>query len=295
MTISSAEVNGQFNYRMFETDVTAEQTAQFQGFVPKKIFFITMPGVDGVTIPQDASVTYFFTYCAELTDCNTDSFNFFRNPQQGGLVVSGSPAVCPAVQYTDSWTRDSSNPNILTVTLTQTGPAGSVIGWVDVHVSINTALLDDGKGAYSPQYNYRMTKINDTAFSYTFPGIDGVGVPTTSYVDYFYTYRSAANGVMTDCNTEKATFGATDAIVQVTQQKRSFADANANSNAQSGAASANSNPAPAGNANSNSNSQSQSQTAQGGNVVINGAAAKSASSAFFVAMAGVVAAMAMAA
>ena len=229
VTIASSTVNGQFNYRMFSSPVPADSTSQFtSGAIPTDVYFITMPGVDGVTIPNDATVTYFFTYCAENVDCNSQNFNFNRNPENGGAVV-GSPSasssmvggVCPAVTYVPSFERDADNANILTVNFTVTS-MDSMVEWVDLHVTINTALLSDGMGAYSPSYNYRMNQFNATVFTYTFPGIDGVSIPSTSYLDYFFTYcaMDSATNTKTDCNTEPGTFGASQAIGTIVTENK---------------------------------------------------------------------------
>jgi len=141
---------------------------------------------------------------------------FFRQPQSGGSVISGSSSslACPAVTYIPSFEREADNPNILTVNFTVTSE-GSMVSWVDFHITINSALLSDGKGAYSPSYNYRMQQVNSTVFTYTFPGADGVSIPSTSYIDYFFTYcamSSSDSSVQTDCNTEPGTFGASLAV-----------------------------------------------------------------------------------
>ena len=265
VTIQSSTVNGQFNYRMFESTIPADQQAQFTGFVPTQLFFLTMPGADGVTIPQDATVSYSFTYCSDFLDCNSPSYNFFRNPQQGGDVVgSGSAAsgACPAVTYVPSFERDAANPNILTVNFTVT--SNQMVQWVDLHVTINTALLSDGKGAYSPSFNYRMTQVSSSVFSYTFPGIDGVSVPSTSYLDYFFTYCSMVDEVQTDCNTEPGTFGASEAIgLVVTENKL---DISRNNGTSSSPITITSNP------NSNSNQNSAMTKSVGSAFVITAAA-----------------------
>jgi len=199
ISITSSTVNGQFNYRLTETDSTH--------------FTISLPTTDLVTVPQDAAVTYFFTYCSANqggahTDCNTDVFTVSRQPATGALVISNGN--CPVIDFSSVVTR-SSNPSQLSLTFHPI-TTGFVLGFVDVHVSINTALLKDGQGAYVPQYNYRLTKQANGDFSYTFPGPDGVSVPDTSYIQYFYTYCAAdANGQRTDCNTDVQSFGAIQA------------------------------------------------------------------------------------
>jgi len=172
---------------------------------------LLLPTVDHVTIPSDASVVYFFTYFAELIACNTETFSVSRSPGQGGLVIASG--VCPAIEYNATFSRGGVDNDTLAVIFTST-TKNRTVEFVDLHVSINTALLSDGNGAYSPEYNYRMNKLNGTTqptFDYVFPGPDGVVVSHTSYVDFFFTYCSEH----TDCNTLKSTFGGESAVQTV--------------------------------------------------------------------------------
>jgi len=196
LTITSATVNGQFNYRMVRSnsDLTT--------------FSLTLPTVDGVTVPADAVITYSFTYCVQMTACDTGRYSFSRSPDTGALVTGHEN--CPAINFISTVSRDEHTGSVILAFESTT--VQKDVMWVDVHVAIDTAMLLPGQGQRTNVYNYRMTRSNSNSFrfTYSFPGIDGVRIHDTDYITYFYTYCAE----MVDCNSITFQSGAAHAYIR---------------------------------------------------------------------------------
>lgn len=212
VTIVSSTVNGQFNYRMKLSSVNQ--------------FTLTMPTSDGVIVPADASVSYFFTYFVDGIGCNTDNLAFSSS------IQGGPRGACPALTYSPIVAREPSG--VLNVTFNVTNVPSKVVAWVDLHVLITDALSsgESSNGVSVPNYNYRMVKISDEYFNYVFPGRDGVTVPETSYVQYFFTYSDSTDRA--DCNTEWFQYGAASAVAVASNRLGGVPNGNDNTNGNTG-------------------------------------------------------------
>lgn len=182
-----------------------------------KVFnFVYTTGQNGFNFkPESQRLQYFFTYCSELVDCNTQSFVYVPSGQTGvsagGLDVgaanqdqpqstqSPGTGVCPALKFdysvapADNTYEVKFNPDT----------ERDVI-FVDVHFNV----LEAGQTPYPANaiveannwfWNYRMTEAAENQFVFRLPtGQNGMNYDQSKTLQFFFTYCVEK----TDCNTQ---------------------------------------------------------------------------------------------